>query len=157
MPAVAEHVIVRKRPQLNSEIESLWLSGWMISDIADKLKIGKDLDEGIKIVTSRLEGLGYNAQRYSWSEDNADTWAAMYDGTLDGEFYSIAEIARYAEFSQGTVLRGILIRGGKIRHVKLALKYSHEKRKRLKEAGAKSKTKDVGPKSKSKSKNRVLH
>lgn len=120
-----------------SKVEAYWLSGWMIRDIAERLDCGDDQKEAEALVAAELDRLGYAAQRYSWSEKQADEWVDQYNGTSgDKEYWSIADIARYSQpkFSSGTVLRAILIRGGRIRHVKLALRLAADQRKREREA-----------------------
>lgn len=106
---------------------TMFLDGWLLSEIATELGIRRSTAE--RIIINR----GYNPQRFRRFEgQDIEEWVAKYNGDWDGFPWSVNQIAIDAECSWGTVAVRLAERVGRLRHRSKSYSLTAERKRAMK-------------------------
>lgn len=103
-------------------ILSLFLDGYRPSEIGEQFGRSREATE------AAIEAAGYNPQRYSYTEAEAEEWVRMYDGTFDGHEWSVNAIHVETGYAATTIRTALSDRGNRIRHIAKAISLAHKRK-----------------------------
>lgn len=98
---------------------SLFKAGYRPSEIAT------NMTRSMVAVCTAISNAGYNPQRHTYADAEADSWAKKYNGDFDGYEWSVAAIERLTGHGWATVALALSARGCRLRHRSKAATLAH--------------------------------